>query len=115
AEVIGRRLLGRLLAPLVRRTLKRADCIVVSDAAILANSALLAPFAGKCIVAPYGCDAAYWESLDAGQQQAVDEIRRRWPRLVVAVGRLVGYKGYDVLVRALRQVDAHAVIIGEGP
>jgi len=114
AEVLGRPLLGRLLAPLVRRTLARADRIVVSDPTILESSELLAPFAEKCAVAPYGCDSGYWGRLDDGQRQAVDTIRKRWPRLVVAVGRLVSYKGYDVLIRALPHVDAHAVVIGEG-
>jgi glycosyltransferase involved in cell wall biosynthesis len=37
------------------------------------------------------------------------------PRLVVAVGQLVDYKGFDVLVEAMRDVDAHLVIIGDGP
>jgi rhamnosyl/mannosyltransferase len=115
AEVIGRPLLGRLLAPLFRHTLKRADRIVISDPAMLATSALLAPHAAKCVVAPYGCDTGYWGQLDAAQQTTVDGIRARLPRLVVAIGRLVGYKGYDVLLRALKGIDAQAVIIGEGP
>ena len=37
------------------------------------------------------------------------------PRHIVALGRLVGYKGYDVLVRAMQTIDGYATIIGEGP
>jgi glycosyltransferase involved in cell wall biosynthesis len=33
----------------------------------------------------------------------------------VALGRLVGYKGYDVLVRAMQTIDGHVTIVGEGP
>jgi rhamnosyl/mannosyltransferase len=33
----------------------------------------------------------------------------------VALGRLVGYKGFEVLIRAMPSIDGYATIIGEGP
>jgi len=115
AEVIGRPLLWALLSPLIRRTLGRADLVVVSDPAMLKTSSLLAPHVAKCAVLPFACDAAYWGRLDAPQEAAVAAIRARSPRLIVAIGRLVTYKGYEVLLQALRRLDAQAVIIGDGP
>ncbi len=114
AEVIGRPWLMRILAPLIRHSLKRADKIVVSDQVIVDRSPFLREFAGKCIVVPYGCDDAYWSVLSAADQQAVDGLQKQHPRLVVAVGRLVSYKGYEVFLHAMQNVDAEAVIIGEG-
>ncbi len=114
AEVIGRPWLMRILAPFIRNSLKRADKIIVSDRVIVDKSPFLKAFLEKCIVVPYGCDNEYWEKLNPGEQQAVDDLQRKHPRLVVAVGRLVSYKGYEVFLRAMRNVDAHAVIIGEG-
>ena len=35
--------------------------------------------------------------------------------LVLFVGRLVPYKGVDVLLRAMKDVEARAVIVGDGP
>jgi glycosyltransferase involved in cell wall biosynthesis len=115
AEIIGRPVLSRLFAPLARRVLKRADRIVVSDAAMIAESPMLQSYTAKCTVVPYGCDSAYWAQLDVRQQAAVAAIRARWPRLVFAVGRLVSYKGYGALLKALQQIDAQGVIVGDGP
>jgi glycosyltransferase involved in cell wall biosynthesis len=115
AEVIGRPMLTRLMAPLLRRTLVRADKIIVSDPAMVENSHFLKPHADKCAVVPYGCDVDYWSALDDLQRQVVDGLRARYPRLVVAVGRLVSYKGYEVFLRAMQNIDAQAVVIGDGP
>jgi glycosyltransferase involved in cell wall biosynthesis len=35
--------------------------------------------------------------------------------LIIAIGRLVPYKGFSVLLRAMQGIDAKLVIIGEGP
>lgn len=114
AEVVGRLRLMRLLGPFIRHSLKRADMIVVSDRAIVEQSPFLKAVAEKCVVVPYGCDVTYWGELSATQREAVDRLQQRHPRLVVAVGRLVSYKGYEVFLRAMQDVDADAVIIGEG-
>ena len=43
-------------------------------------------------------------------------LRSRYgERIVVAVARLVHYKGLDVLIEAARSLDASVVIIGDGP
>lgn len=114
AEVIGRPMLLKLLTPLFRRSLKRADRIIVSDRAIVDNSPFLKDFAEKCVVVPYGCDVTYWGELNAAQRKAADKLQEQHPKLVVAIGRLVSYKGYEVFLRAMQNVDAEAVIIGEG-
>ncbi len=41
--------------------------------------------------------------------------KSRLARFILAVGRLVPYKGFDVLIRAMRWVDAKLVLIGTGP
>lgn len=114
AEVIGRPWLMRILSPFIRHSLRRADRIVVSDRVIVDNSPFLKEFAEKCVVVPYGCDDAYWGKLSSGEQRAVDDLQRKYPRLIVSVGRLVSYKGYEVFLHAMRDVDADAVIVGEG-
>jgi rhamnosyl/mannosyltransferase len=115
AEIVGYALLQRLVAPLIRRALARADRIVVSGQPMIDNSAFLRPHAEKCTVLPYGMDLDYWRTLDASERAGADELRHQQPRHIVALGRLVGYKGFDVLVRAMQAIDGHATIVGEGP
>jgi rhamnosyl/mannosyltransferase len=115
ADIIGYPLLKRVVAPLIRRALARADRIVVSGPPMIDNSEFLRPHAEKCAVVPYGMDLDYWRTLDAGERANADEFRRQQPRHIVALGRLVEYKGYDVLVRAMQTIDGDATIVGEGP
>jgi rhamnosyl/mannosyltransferase len=115
ADIVGYPRLKRLILPVLRRALARADKIVVSGAAMIENSELLKPFAAKCVVIPYGVDLEYWRSLNSADAAEIAELKRQHPRHIIALGRLVPYKGFDVLVRAMRDVDAQATIIGEGP
>lgn len=115
ADVLGYPLLKRLVTPLTRSVLARADRIVVSGRPMIEHSEFLRPYAAKCTVMPYGMDLDYWRTLDASERDSVDLIKRATPRHIVSLGRLVGYKGYDVLIRAMRNVDGQATIIGEGP
>jgi len=114
ADIVGRPWLTRLISPLIKRTLRRADRIIISHEAMM-KSPFLQPHAEKCTVVALGCDTAWWSSLDAAQRERVRELQAEFPRLVVAIGRLVPYKGYDVFLRALAGIQAQAVVIGAGP
>ena len=115
SEIVRQRSLTALLAPLIQHTLARAQRIIVSHPTLVSASPFLAAHAKKCAAVPFGIDVPYWTELDSGQRRRVEELRSRYPRLVIATGRLVPYKGFDVLIEALRDVDATAIIVGEGP
>jgi glycosyltransferase involved in cell wall biosynthesis len=114
ADIVGRELLSRSLAGLVRATLARADRIIVSNERLLEGSPILAPHLAKCSVVPFGVDAAFWGELDGGERADAERLAAAHPRLVLGVGRLVPYKGFDVLIEALTRIDATAVIVGDG-
>jgi rhamnosyl/mannosyltransferase len=115
AEIIGRAFLTKLLSGAIRRTLERADRIVVADQSTIDGSPFLPPFADKCTIAPYGIDVDSWAVCNEPETTEAARLRQLHPRMILATGRLVPYKGYDVLLRALRDIDGHVVIIGEGP
>jgi rhamnosyl/mannosyltransferase len=114
AEVLGRPMLSRAFAGLFRTTLCRADRIVVSSERLLEGSEALAPHLHKCSVIPFGVDTAFWGTPGDNMSAEVKRLSSAQPRLVLAVGRLVSYKGFDVLIEALRDLDATAIIVGDG-
>jgi rhamnosyl/mannosyltransferase len=67
------------------------------------------------VVVPYAVDAAAWTALTTEQREQIDRLRIRHPRLIVSTGRLVAYKGYDVLLDAMADLDASLIVIGAGP
>jgi glycosyltransferase involved in cell wall biosynthesis len=113
ADTLGRRQLRRLVGPLVRRAMKRAEAIIVPSQRYLDSSEELADFRGKCRFIPYGIDGNGFR-VDA--EAEVRGIQAKYgPRLIVAVGRMVPYKGFEYLLQAMREVDATLLLIGNGP
>lgn len=115
ADIVGYSWLRALAMPAIERSLLRADRIVVSDRTIVESSPVLSRYADKCVVVPYGVDTDFWGELNPTERELVQEIKRINPRLIVSVGRLVSYKGLDVLLRAMKGLDAQLVVVGEGP
>jgi len=105
----------RLLDPLLKRTLKRADKILVGSPRHMVNSPDLKPYRDKCEVVPYGIDAKSWRYSDQSTEWSVTALRKRYPNMAFFAGRLVAYKGLQVLLKAMRRVKANLVIAGEGP
>jgi glycosyltransferase involved in cell wall biosynthesis len=115
AEIASRIFLKSMLAPALLHALRRADKIIVSHPVMVDQSEFLRAYREKCVAIPYGTDIAYWTTLTDSEELAARRLRERFPRLVVAVGRLVEYKGYRTLLHALKGLDAQLVIIGDGP
>lgn len=115
ADIVGYSWLKQLVSPAVRYALQRAQRIIISDKTALESSMLLKPFAAKCTVIPYGVDVDFWGTLTETEGGAAEMLRQKYPRMILAVGRLVPYKGIDILLRAMQALDATLIIIGEGP
>jgi len=104
----------RLYDALLRRLCRRADCVIFSSAR-LAEHSDIAPYVRRVAVIPFGIDLRAWTIVDERQRQRVADIRSAYGApIVLAVGRLVYYKGLDVLLEAMRECPGTLVVIGEG-
>lgn len=108
-DVVSHWALRWLVHPLMRRMLRRAQAIVVSDAVLIRPTPLLQKFAGKCHAVPFGVDVAKYDVPG----HPADQVNERG-RLVLACGRLVTCKSFDVLVRAAAGQAFDVWIVGEG-
>jgi glycosyltransferase involved in cell wall biosynthesis len=109
----------RLLAayrPFLERFLDRVDLIVTSSPNMVRHSPFLRPRAEKCRVVPFGLPARRLAATPAVLRRAAElRTAHAGRRIVLFVGRLVYYKGADVLAQAMAGVDADLVLIGRGP
>jgi glycosyltransferase involved in cell wall biosynthesis len=115
SDIVRQRYLGAAYRPILKRVLERVDRIIVGSPPMMEHSEALAPFADKCRVVPFGIEAERFAPTPETLERA-DALRSAHDRpIVLFVGRLIYYKGAEVLVRAMRDVDADLVMIGRGP
>jgi glycosyltransferase involved in cell wall biosynthesis len=115
SDIVRQKVLGAFYAPLVRRLFDRADLVIATSPNMVEHSPVLSRVADKCRVVPFGLDPERYKATPAVIERAF-ELRLPHDRpIVLFVGRLIYYKGADVLVRAMRDVDADLVMIGNGP
>lgn len=105
SDVVGKGVLGRLTRPLEWAMLRRASCVVATSPPYAAASTALSPVREKLRVIPLGI------------RELPQPVREQPDCLILAVGRLVPYKGFEVLVRAaaLLPSGVRVVIAGDGP
>ena len=110
----------RLLAaykPFLEAALDRADVITTSSPNLRDGSPFLGPRADKVRIVDYGLHVDSIAEPPAPVLSRAEAIRAEHAgrKIVLFVGRLVYYKGADVLMRAMASVDADLVMIGLGP
>jgi glycosyltransferase involved in cell wall biosynthesis len=113
SDVVRQRRLGRAFEPIVKQFLAFSSAIIVTSPNYLASSHTLRPFRDRCRVIPFGI-----EYRDAGRQdleKAANIRKAHGDRIVLTVGRLVQYKGLTHLIRAMRDVQATLIVVGDGP
>jgi glycosyltransferase involved in cell wall biosynthesis len=116
SDILKQKRLLRVYRSFMDRVLERADAIICTSPNYLEGSDALGPHRAKCTVIPYGIDRSQFERTRELDEQAA-AIRARFPgrKLVLGVGRLIYYKGFEHVIRAMRDVDAELLLVGGGP
>ncbi|MBK6425567.1 MAG: glycosyltransferase [Blastocatellia bacterium] len=105
SDIVRQKALGRVFQPFLDRSLAWADAIIATSPNYLATSAVLQAHRDRCEVLPYGIPVEQFANRD---EAAIARLRERYgSRVVITVGRLIYYKGFDVLVRAMKD-ERHA-------
>lgn len=117
SDIVKQKITGKLISPIINRVLGLAEIILVSNQAIIKNSKSLKRFQRKCETIPYGLEIGHL--LVKRQEKEIDFIRKEFGQgrpLVLSVGRLIYYKGFEYLIEAFSNIDnINLLIIGDGP
>jgi rhamnosyl/mannosyltransferase len=113
SDIIRQRVGACLFGPILNLVMRRCAAVICTSRDYLETSPVLRQFRERCHVIPFGIGT---EKLAVPDPESVAKLRRLYgPRVVLAVGRLVYYKGFEYLIQAMRFVNGKAVIIGDGP
>ncbi len=94
------------LRPIARWTLRRGSVITACSADLARRAIALGAPAGRLTIIPYGADPYAFHPADPAERKRIRAELGLAPNepLLLAVGRLVRKKGFDVLLQALPQV-----------
>lgn len=113
SDILKQKMLLKLYSPLQRWLINRADRIVGTTPVYVQESDFLKLVKHKLDWVPIGIDPV------VGDFDEITKIRNTYPnkRIVLAVGRLVEYKGYEYLIKAAQKFtdDVQLLIGGKGP
>lgn len=114
SDVVKQKKLLMLYKPFMKSLLKRADRILVATEGHIDGSAYLPEFRDKCVIVPYGIVPEDYTSV-APEDYLTQKCTYKDSIKVMFSGRLVYYKGIDVLINAFPSVkNCELFICGEG-
>ncbi len=112
ADIVGRKTLLPFFRPFQQMFLKKARAIVVGSPLLRDSAESLTNYREKCVVIPYGVEPGEW----VDRPPAADKLREKYPGpLLVFLGRVAYYKGIEILISAMRSVEATCLVVGDGP
>jgi glycosyltransferase involved in cell wall biosynthesis len=111
SDVVRQRLSMAVYRPLQRWLLARADAVIATSPAYAQSSPVLREWLPKVVVIPLGAPTP-----EPPTPQAVAGVRRRYGdrRMVLALGRMTYYKGYEVLIDAAALLPPDVVVVVGG-
>ena len=103
SDIVKQKKLMLAYKPFMRYLLKRADCIITATEGHVRGSGYLPEFADKCVTVPYGITPEDYLNIEKIPFLTEKCVHKDSVKLFFT-GRLVYYKGVEVLLRAFRYV-----------
>lgn len=110
SEIVSQKILKIFVRPFTLLMLKKANKIVVSSPNLINHSPYLRKHKNKCHVIPFGLEDHVFDNKQISHKEKESNTLK-----LVSVGRHVEYKGFDVLINAIKGVDCTLTILGDGP
>jgi len=118
SDIVRQKVALALYRPFQQRFLTRVDAIIGATPVHFSQSTQIpaALDASRRFVIPYGFEPGRWALGPSAQERLTALKSQAAGRFAVfALGRHVYYKGFDVLIKAMRTVDGLLWIGGDGP
>jgi glycosyltransferase involved in cell wall biosynthesis len=113
SDTVKQKVLGAAFEPFLHAGLRGSSAIIATSPDYVRTSPVLSRYRDQCHVIPYGIPVEQFEHADS---TLVARLRQQFgDRLVISVGRLVYYKGFEYLIEAMNQVRGRLLIVGDGP
>jgi glycosyltransferase involved in cell wall biosynthesis len=114
SDVIRQKTLGRAFDVMAQSFLRRCNAIIATSTNYIESSPVLSDHRTRCFAIPFGIPST--ELAGGNDAGTISGLRQRYgTKIVLSAGRLVYYKGIDVLIRAMNSVDATLLVAGDGP
>jgi len=118
SDIVRQRLGLALYRPFLAHFLGTVDTIIAATPYHFTSSTQIPPAAQgpRRAVIPYAFEPERWRATPASLRHLDELQREKGVRpAVFALGRHVYYKGFEYLIRAMAQIDATLLLIGDGP
>ncbi|MEK6647249.1 MAG: glycosyltransferase [Candidatus Firestonebacteria bacterium] len=114
SDIVRQKFTGGLFAPVLNSFMKKADCIIATSPNLIESSPILKNYKEKCRVIPLGIDVEKFKLKQ--NMEKIHCIQNKFKnKIVLFVGRLIYYKGLEYLIKSIPKINAHFVLIGDGP
>lgn len=115
SDIVKQKITKIPFLPFINLGLKKANKIFVGGKNIINYSPVLNSYKDKCVIIPFGLDINKYK-INTEIITKAEIIKKKYSSpLLLAVGRLVVYKGYKYLISAMKNIPNNLIIIGEGP
>lgn len=115
SDVVRQKKMMFFYKPIMNAFLRRVDRIIVATQGHIEGSAYLSKYREKCRVVPFGLNMEEYKK-DVAKTSLLQKQGQAGTVKFLFVGRLVYYKGVDVLLKAFERArNAELFIVGGGP